>query len=106
MLITTGQHRILSLRKSSASAPRAQGLAAVFENPLAEPVRDDFVETAQTSSESEKARQRLVKWARTPRISHPVGLYSGLGRCRGWKRTPSNGSSRQFSPPMSRATAA
>jgi hypothetical protein len=46
MLITIGQHRILSLRKSSASAPRAQGLAAVFENPLAEPVRDDFVETS------------------------------------------------------------
>jgi hypothetical protein len=61
MLITTGQHRILSLRKSSASAPRAQGLAAVFENPLAEPVRDDFVETMKTSSESEKAHQRLLE---------------------------------------------
>jgi hypothetical protein len=50
MLITTGQHRILCLRKSSASAPRAQALAAVFENPLAEPVRDDFVQTVKTSS--------------------------------------------------------
>jgi hypothetical protein len=53
MLITTGQHRILSLRKSSASAPQALGLAAVFENPLAEPVRDDFVETMKTSSGAE-----------------------------------------------------
>ena len=52
-----------------------------WRNPLAEPVRDDFVETVKTSSEPEMAYQRASEWLRTPRISHEVGLYSELGRC-------------------------
>src|SRR5499427_9505878 len=29
------------------------------------------------------ARQQVSEGLRTPRISHEVGIYSGLGRCRG-----------------------
>jgi hypothetical protein len=45
-----------------------------LENPLTEPLRDDIVETVETSSEPEMAHQRASEWLRTPRISHPVGL--------------------------------
>jgi adenylate cyclase len=36
----------------------------------------------KTSSEPEMAHQRASERLRNPRISRPVGLYSGLGRCR------------------------
>ena len=51
----------------------------LYGDSFAEPVRDDFVETVKTSSEPEMGRQQASEWLRTPRISRPVGLYSGLG---------------------------
>src|SRR6516164_5139761 len=83
-----------------------EGLAAVGrKNPLAGPVRGDVDETVKTSPESEMAHQRLPEWLRNPRISREVGIYCGLGRCRGWKPHPSNESSPRSSQPMLLATA-
>jgi hypothetical protein len=56
-----------------------EGLAGVgLENPLADPVCEDLVETVKTSSEPEMAHQRASEWLRTTRIAHEVGLYSEL----------------------------
>ena len=52
----------------------------LYGNSLAKCVRDDFVETVETSSEPELAHQRASEWLRAPRISHKIGLYSKLGR--------------------------
>src|SRR6516225_7485563 len=86
----TPDFRTLTLHESSAA-----------KNPLAEPVRDDFVETVKTSSEPEVAHRRASERLRNPPILHPVGLYCGMGRCRGWKRHPSNEGSLRSSLPMS-----
>jgi hypothetical protein len=66
-----------------ADAGSSHPFSQPARKPLAEPVRDDLVETVKTSSVPEMARQRASEWLRTPRISHDVGIYSGVGRCRG-----------------------
>jgi hypothetical protein len=52
-----------------------EGLAAAgLENPLAEPVRDDLVETVKTSSTSKMADQRVSEWFPALGLSRQIGI--------------------------------
>jgi hypothetical protein len=52
-----------------------EGLAAAgLENLLAEPVRDDLVETVKTSSTSKMAHQRVSEWFTALGLSRQIGI--------------------------------